>query len=168
MPVTEQTYQEYDQFVVRYRKLILFLCQRASYGRTEMSKELMQECFLELLVRWPERKAGLAGLEERLWIYGRCHVAIDRYLRCLKRLVTVPFTEGLAASQEADNAMVRLVAEDFAATLGEAERRFFLLLAQGASDEELARLLGLKYRTVIQMKSNIKKKMKKFFYEDND
>ena len=166
MPDTERIIQEFDQLVSRHGKLILFLCQRASYGRVGMCSELRQECYAELLLRLAERGTALEGTREKAWVYGRCRVAIDRYLRHLRHLSTLPFPEGMEEMLAAPAETPQQVAADFAATLGEAERRFFLLLAKGANDETLERTLGLKHRTVIQMKHNIKKKLKEYIYEN--
>ena len=95
MPDTERIIQEFDQLVSRHGKLILFLCQRASYGRVGMCSELRQECYAELLLRLAERGTALEGTREKAWVYGRCRVAIDRYLRHLRHLSTLPFPEGM-------------------------------------------------------------------------
>jgi hypothetical protein len=131
-----------------------------------MCSELRQECYAELLLRLAERGTALEGTREKAWVYGRCRVAIDRYLRRLRLLATLPFPEAMEEMLAAPAETPQQVAADFSATLGEAVRRFFLLLAKGADDETLERTLGLKHRTVIQMKHNIKKKLKEYIYEN--
>lgn len=169
MPGAKRTYNDYDRLVERYRKFILFLCHRASYGRVEMSRELLQECYVELLQRLPELDAAVLPPREAAWVYVRCRVAIGRYQRRLARAATLPLPRDMEERLvSADESESQFVVGDFAACLREPERRFFLLMAQGADDEELAQALGVKHRTVIQMKHNIKKKFKEFVYGEEN
>ena len=69
---------------------------------------------------------------------------------------------GVADTQPAPREVTRLTIDELAANLNGTERRCFLLMAEGADDKELERELGLKHRSVVQMRHNIKKKLQKY------
>lgn len=158
----EETYKEYDAMVERHRRFILVMCQRASYGREWLCRELLQECYVELLKRMPELAPTRGGREELRWVYGRCRVAITRYRRRVARWSELPLTAVLAESVAGGGEVNRLTVDELASCLDGAERRMFMMLSEGADDGEIARVLGLKRRTVVQMRHNIKKKLIKY------
>ena len=55
----EQLYKEFDQLIGRHRRLIRFLCQRASYGREAHCRDLIQECYVAMLKHLPMRTTHL-------------------------------------------------------------------------------------------------------------
>ena len=158
----EQLYKEFDQLIGRHRKLIRFLCQRASYGREAHCRDLIQECYVAMLKHLSGREPGQSGRHELRWVYWQCRSAIDSYRRKMQRIIEVPLSDELAYSRPAASEVTRLTVDELAACLDGKERRFFLLMVDGADDEELGQVLGLKHRSVVQMRHNIKKKLQKY------
>lgn len=158
----EQLYKEFDQLIGRHRKLIRFLCQRASYGREANCRDLIQECYVAMLKHQPGREPDQSGRREFWWVYWQCRSAIDCYCRKMQRIIEVPLNGEFADTRPAAGEVTRLTVDELAACLDGKERRFFLLMADGADDEELGQVLGLKHRSVVQMRHNIKKKLQKY------
>lgn len=158
----EQICREFDQLIGRHRKLIEFLCVKASYGQDIYYLDLMQECYVALLEHLSERESGMSELRERSWVFWQCRAAIARYCRGVKRFPKLLRDDMLADAGVATHEVTQLTIDDLAACLDGTERRFFLLLAAGASNEELEQKLGLKHQSVIQMHHNVKKKLQQY------
>lgn len=158
----EQLYKEFDQLIGRHRRLIRFLCQRASYGREANCRDLIQECYVAMLKHLPGREPDQSGRREFWWVYWQCRSAIDCYRRKMQRIIEVPLNGEFADTRPAASEVTRLTVDELAACLDGKERIFFLLMADGADDEELGQVLGLKHRSVVQMRHNIKKKLQKY------
>ena len=148
-------------FLERHKWIIERLCLRASYGRDSHYCDMMQECYLTLLRRLPGRKKKMSEMLERAWVYWQCRSAIDCYRRKLRCLTWVPLAEAEETATASSERMT-LVVEDIAAGLKGKERECFLLMAAGATDKELEQKLGLKHRSVVQMRHNIKKKIQEY------
>lgn len=155
-------YKEFDQLIGRHRRLIRFLCQRASYGREANCRDLIQGCYVAMLKHLPGREPDQSGRREFWWVYWQCRSAIDCYRRKMQRIIEVPLNGEFADTRPAASEVTRLTVDELAACLDGKERRFFLLMADGADDEELGQVLGLKHRSVVQMRHNIKKKLQKY------
>ena len=98
----EQLYKEFDQLIGRHRRLIRFLCQRASYGREAHCRDLIQECYVAMLKHLPGREPRQSGRHELRWVYWQCRSAIDSYRRKMQRMIEVQLSdEKKAELQEA-------------------------------------------------------------------
>lgn len=155
----ERIKKEFEQLMVRHGKIVEFLCRRASYGREVICQELVQECYVALLRHLMERRVEGMEKGERAWVSMQCRSAIDSYRRKRKRADIVSVHDGMEELLTATHEVTGLTVDELAASLEGAERRCFLLMAEGLSDEELERELGLKHRSVIQMRHNIRKKL---------
>ena len=164
----EQLCREFEQLVGRHRKLIKFLCLRASYGQELYFQDLMQECYLTLLKKMPELKAGTSELRERSWVFWCCRDAIARYRYQLKRFPGFLNEKLMADIGEVPGEVTQLTIDDLAACLDGIERRCFLLMAAGASDQEIERELGLKHSSLFQMRYTIKKKLQQYMDNENE
>lgn len=158
----EHIRREFDQLIGRHRKLIEFLCLRASYGQEPYCLDLMQECYVALFEHLSGREPGMSELRERSWVFWQCRAAIARYRRGVKRFPKLLRDDLLADAGMATHEVTQLTIDELAACLDGTERRFFFLLAAGASYEELEQTLGLKHQSVIQMHSNVKKKLQQY------
>lgn len=158
----KQLRKDFDRLVGRHKRLIKFLCQRASYGQEAYCSDLMQECYLTLLNRMVDKEMGWSEQRERVWVYWQCRSAIDCYRRKQSFIAWLPLSNEMADTQPAPREVTRLTIDELAANLNGTERRCFLLMAEGADDKELERELGLKHRSVVQMRHNIKKKLQKY------
>lgn len=153
--------KEYYLLIERHRKLIEFMCQHASYGQDIYYYDMLQECYEEILTHMLEQRK----VSEGLWVYMQCRHAITRYRRSVKHIPQMLYNLAKVENEEADLEVSQLTVDDFAACLNGAERRCFLLMASGATDEEIEQKLNIKHRTLIQMRSNIKKKLKKYIMQ---
>jgi RNA polymerase sigma factor (sigma-70 family) len=158
----EHIKKAFDQLVGRHRKLIEFLCLKASYGQEVYYRDLLQECYLSLLKHLAERKDSMSELNEDAWVFWVCRAAITRYRRSLKLFPETLYTDFLADLRQAPDEVSQLTVDDCLSCLSGAERRCFLLMLDGASLEELQQQLGLKRRSVIQLRHNIKKKLQQY------
>lgn len=157
----EQEYREFDLLVGRHGKFISFLCQRWSYGQKTCCHDLMQECYISLLEHLPERKADSPRQSELAWVYWRCRHAISHYRQRQRTPATIALTGELADSLAAGSEVTQMTVDELAACLSGKERRCFLLMADGFGDEEIEHMLELKHRSMIQMRHNIKEKIRK-------
>jgi len=157
----KQIIKEYNQLVGRHKRLIEFMCQRASYGQDIYYYDMLQECYEEILTHMLEQRK----VSEGLWVYMQCRHAITRYRRSVKHIPQMLYNLAMVENEEAYLEVSQLTVDDFAACLNGAERRCFLLMASGATDEEIEQKLNIKHRTLIQMRSNIKKKLKKYIMQ---
>ena len=158
----EQLCREFEQLVGRHGRLIKFLCLRASYGQEIYYKDLMQECYMMLLTKMPELKSDASEMRERAWVFWRCRDAIARYRYQLKCFPGFLNEELLVDIMKTPDEVTQLTIEDLAACLDGTERRCFLLMAGGASDEELEQELGLKHSSLLRMRHTIKKKLQQY------
>ena len=165
MPKLDPDIKEYDQLIERHKKLINFLCLRASYGQKVHYSDLVQECYIELLKCLSERTADLSATPENIWVYWKCRSAITRYRRSVQQLPQMMHDVNEADSMVSDGAVTQLTVDDLAACLDGVERHCFLLMADGADDEELERELGIKHRSLIQLRHNIKKKLQQYLMQ---
>ena len=163
MDGTNEKCRELYKLMERHGKFVEFLCRWESYGREQWCADLMQECFLELMRRLPERDARWGEAHEKAWVYWRCRAVFVAYRRKQKRMGVVPISSELEEALTASSEVTRLTVDDLAACLDGPERQCFLLMAEGLSDEEIERRLGLKHRTLIQMRHNIKKKLHQYY-----
>lgn len=60
----EQLCRKLEQLVGRHRKMIEILCQRASYGRDDTYRDLVQECYVALLEHLHKRSSDISELYE--------------------------------------------------------------------------------------------------------
>jgi len=150
---------EFERLMTRRQQLVESLCFRASYGRFDYSRDLQQECYKELIHQLPQRMENPDGRSEKAWVYWCCRSAIGHYLRRLRFHTMLPLSDRVAEVGEATHEVTALTVDEMASCLSGVERRCFLLLAEGADDNELQRQLAVSHRSIVQMKSNIKKKL---------
>ena len=149
---------EFDLLVERRGKLIELLCQRASYGRRDYYSEMKQECYMEILAHLERRLAATERqMPEPQWVWGQCRSAISHYKRSLRFRSTLPLGDREPPGAVVTHEVTQLTVDELAACLRGAERRCFLLMADGADDAELMRQLRLKPDSLRQLKYNIRK-----------
>lgn len=159
-----QLQREFDQLIHRHRKLVDFLCHTASYGQERYYRELLQDCYIALL-EGLSRRSPRPGLPGTTWVYWQCRGAITSYKRRLRKIAEVPLSDTMVDSLTATHEATDLTIDELASCLDGTERQAFRLMAQGISDEELAKALALSHRSVIQMRHNIKKKLEQYIQQ---
>jgi DNA-directed RNA polymerase specialized sigma24 family protein len=151
---------EFDLLLERHGKMIDFLCLRASCGRQGYYGELQQECYTEILSHLAQRLASQERqMPEPQWVWWRCRRAISHYQRSVRYRAMLLLHRREAEGGEATHEVTQLTVDELAACLHGDDRRCFLLMVDGASDDELRQLLHLKANSLRQMKSRIKKKL---------
>ena len=158
----EQIRREFDQLVGRHRKLIELLCLQASYGQEVYYRDFLQECYVSLLTYLSEHQDSMTELREQSWVFWQCRAAITRYRRSLNHFPKLLRDDVLSDTCLAPEEVSQLTVDDLVSCLDDTERRCFLLMAAGASNEEIEQQLGLKHRSVIQIRHNIKKKLQQY------
>ena len=162
MHAEEHFISEFKRLTNRHRDFIEQLCQRASYGQPVYCRELIQECYLELMEQMPGRKSDDSSGNERIWVYRRCRYAIKRYWRLAKHFPMLLPVDQLATNSQAPHEVSSLTIDDLAACLDGTEQKCFRLMADGTSDKEIERILQVKHHTLIQIRHEIKIKLKKY------
>lgn len=154
---------EFDLLIERRRKLIEFLCLRASCGRQGYYRELKLECYKEILGHLGRRLAAPERqVPEAQWVWWQCRSAISHYRRSVRFRSTLLLGDQEPWGGEATHEVTQLTVDELAACLHGTERRCFLLMADGAADDELMRQLHLKPGSLRQMKYTIRKTLYKY------
>ena len=158
----EQLCRKLEQLVGRHRKMIEILCQRASYGWDDTYRDLVQECYVALLEHLHKRSSDISELYEGAWVYWRCRGAITRFRRAREQHLQPMSDDALPDTETSTHEVTQMTFDELTAGLSPSERRVFALMADGVSDEEIARQMGVKIHTVSQMRHNIKKKLQQY------
>ena len=103
-------------------------------------------------------------LQETLWVVWQCRSVFSR-LRFLRRsLLFVPLDDTLADSLAApDESSLRDYIDSLADILTPHERQALQLMADGYNPDDMARKLGIKPHSAIQLRYRIKVKLRNHF-----
>ena len=170
--MTKNDRQKYEHFyglIERHKALIERLCMRRASGDSRYCAELRQECYISIWKHEKQISADISRMQETLWVYWLCRSAFSR-LRFLQRThLYIPLDENMASTHaDADNLMpLRDRIESLAAVLNPHERQAVELMAEGYTPDEMARELGIKPHSAIQLRYRIIAKLRQH-YRNND
>jgi len=168
MPNEEQLKKEFVELIGRHRKLIEFLCLRASYGQENYYRDFMQECYIKLLVAMSDRKSAMSEPHEKIWVYWQCRDAISRFRNGLKRFPKLLHDDLFADSLEASREVSQLTIDDLSVCLDDTERHCFFLMASALPDDEIEHEMELSHSDLLLMRHKIKKKIHHFLEHKNN
>lgn len=159
-------YENFYGLIERHKTLIEGLCMRRASGDSAHCAELRQECFITIWKHEKQINTDISPLQETLWVYLLCRSAFSR-LRFLHRShLYVPLNEALAdtVAEPDDNVdSLRDYIETLSSVLNPHERQAVALMAEGYTPDEMARQLGIKPRSAVQLRYRIVAKLRQHF-----
>ena len=164
-----QKYEHFYGLIERHKALIESLCMRRASGDSRYCAELRQECYISIWKHEKQISADIHPLQETLWVYWRCRSAFSR-LRFLHRThLYIPLDENMADTLAVpdDPSMLRGYIESLASVLNPHERRAVELMAEGYTPDEMARELGIKPHSAIQLRYRIIAKLRNYYRTEN-
>jgi len=165
-----QKYGHFYGLIERHKALVESMCMRRASGDSRYCAELRQECYIAIWKHEQQISPDIAPLQETLWVYWLCRSAFSR-LRYLQRAhLYVPLDENMAdtLADTDDLAPLRDRIEALAVLLTPHERRALELMAEGYTPDEMARELGIKPRSAIQLRHRIIAKLRKHFKTESN
>lgn len=173
--MAENDPHRYDHFyglITRHRELIESMCMHRASGDSHYCAQLRQECYIAIWKHEKQIASDIAPLQETLWIYWLCRGAFSRH-RFLHRThlfvsLDETFDDSLAAPDDDDNTCLRDRIESLAAVLTPHERRAVGLMAEGYTPDEMARELGIRPHSAVQLRYRTIAKLRHHFKQNND
>jgi len=165
-----QKYEHFYGLIERHKALVESMCMRRASGDSRYCAELRQECYISIWKHEQQIGADVSPMQETLWVYWLCRSAFSR-LRYLQRAhLYVPLDENMAdtLADTDDLAPLRDRIEALAVLLTPHERRALELMAEGYTPDEMARELGIKPRSAIQLRHRIIAKLRKHFKTESN
>ena len=153
--------ERYRQVLLRNRKLIWAVCVRSARGDVELTKDLIQEVMMQVLLGIDNLRENASVIEERNWMRWRCRAAIKRH----RRNHRIPFlqldTEALSATEDDDGSKELL--EEALSYLTDDERLLFRLELDGYQGAEIAAQLGITVSAYYQRRHRAIEKLRKIY-----
>ncbi len=165
----QQKYEHFYGLIERHKALIESLCMRRASGDSRYCAELRQECYISIWKHEKQISADIHPLQETLWVYWLCRSAFSR-LRFLHRThLYIPLDENMADTlTDPDNpSLLREYIESLSSVLNPHERRAVELMAEGYTPDEMARELGIKLHSAIQLRYRIIAKLRNYYRTEN-
>jgi RNA polymerase sigma factor (sigma-70 family) len=163
-------YEYFYGLIERHKALIERLCMRRSSGDSYHCAELRQECYITIWKHEKQISTDISPLQETLWVYWLCRSAFSR-LRFLHRThLYIPLDENMAdtIANPDDPSMLRDYIESLSSVLNPHERRAVELMAEGYTPDEMARELGIKPHSAVQLRYRIIAKLRQYYRPDNN
>ena len=160
----QPTHDQFHALILRHRDLIERLCMRRAAGDYHRCAELRQNCYISIWRHAASLRPDATPLQETLWVVWQCRSVFSR-LRFLRRsLLFVPLDDTLADSLAApDESSLRDYIDSLADILTPHERQALQLMADGYNPDDMARKLGIKPHSAIQLRYRIKVKLRNYF-----
>lgn len=154
-------YEQFDDLINRYRKLIRKLCWRHSSGSESQCDELVQDCYISIWSHLPSLRPDAHPLQRTAWVVLQCR-SVFSHRRRHKPPDWLPIDEQLADSLPApDDTGRKELIEDYAADLSPNERRLLTLMMEGCGQKEIAEELGVSIEAAKKMRQRLIKKIQK-------
>ena len=169
MTINEGTkYEQFDDLINRYRKLIRKLCWRHSSGSENQCDELVQDCYVSIWCHLPSLRPNAHLLQQTAWVVLQCRSVFSHRRRSAPP-DWLPIDEHLANSLPApDDTGRKELIEDYAADLSPEERRLLSLMMEGYGQKEIAEEMNMSIEAVKKMRQRLIKKMQKTKNNNND
>lgn len=154
-------YEQFDDLIERYRKLIRKLCWRHSSGSQSQCDELVQDCYISIWCHLPSLRPDAHVLQRTAWVVLQCR-SVFSHRRRSKPPEWLPIDEHLADTLPApDDTARRELLEEFAADLPPNERRLLELMLEGCDQNEIAEELAISVEAAKKMRQRLIKKIQK-------
>ena len=154
-------YEQFDDLIERYRKLIRKLCWRHSSGSQSQCDELVQDCYISIWCHLPSLRPDAHVLQRIAWVVLQCR-SVFSHRRRSKPPDWIPIDEHLADTLPApDDTSRHELIEELAADLPPKERRLLTLMMEGCRQKEIAEELGVSVEAAKKMRQRLIKKIQK-------
>lgn len=154
-------YEQFDDLIERYRKLIRKLCWRHSSGSQSQCDELVQDCYISIWCHLPSLCPDAHVLQRTAWVVLQCR-SVFSHRRRSKPPDWIPIDEHLADTLPApDDTSRHELIEELAADLPPKERRLLTLIMEGCGQKEIAEELGVSVEAAKKMRQRLIKKIQK-------
>lgn len=165
-----QKYEHFYGLIERHKAFVERLCMRRASGDSRYCAELRQECYIIIWEHEQQIGADIPPMQETMWVYWLCRRAFKRLHTLQRTHLYVPLDEDMAdtVADTDDRTLVRDRIEALAIVLNAHERRVLELMADGYTSDEMARELGIKPRSAVQLRYRIIAKLRKHFKTDTN
>ena len=154
-------YEQFDDLINRYRKLIRKLCWRHSSGSESQCNELVQDCYISIWSHLPSLRPDAHPLQRTAWVVLQCR-SVFSHRRRHKPPDWLPIDEQLTDTLPApDDSSRKELLEEFAADLPPNERRLLELMLEGCDQNEIAEELAISVEAAKKMRQRLIKKIQK-------
>lgn len=156
----KRTYADYEAFMLRHRDTVWRACCRFARNNKELARDLVQEVYLAIWLRYDQLDDGANAWKQRAWVWRTARsVLVDLYRK--REPDTVPL-DSLDEKQLADTTVdyARHI-NDMMGLLGDEERRLLQMRLDGYDAAEIAQALGIERNNVYQRMNRIINKLKK-------
>lgn len=154
-------YEQFDDLIESYRKLIRKLCWRHSSGSESQCNELVQDCYISIWSHLPSLRPDAHRLQQTAWVVLQCR-SVFSHRRRNKPPEWLPIDEHLADTLPApDDTSRHELIEELAADLPPKERRLLTLIMEGCGQKEIAEELGVSVEAAKKMRQRLIKKIQK-------
>ena len=154
-------YEQFDDLIERYRKLIRKLCWRHSSGSQSQCDELVQDCYISIWCHLPSLRPDAHVLQRTAWVVLQCR-SVFSHRRRSKPPDWIHIDEHLADTLPApDDTSRHELIEELAADLPPKERRLLTLIMEGCGQKEIAEELGVSVEAAKKMRQRLIKKIQK-------
>ena len=154
-------YEQFDDLIERYRKLIRKLCWRHSSGSQSQCDELVQDCYISIWCHLPSLRPDAHVLQRTAWVVLQCR-SVFSHRRRSKPPDWIPIDEHLADTLPApDDTSRHELIEELAADLPPKERRLLTLIMESCGQKEIAEELGVSVEAAKKMRQRLIKKIQK-------
>ena len=157
-------YEQFDDLINRYRKLIRKLCWRHSSGSDSQCDELVQDCYISIWCHLPSLRPAAHPLQRTAWVVLQCRSVFSHRQRQLHALhwSLCPIDEQLADTIPApDDTSRHELIEELAADLPPNERRLLELMMEGCDQNEIAEELAISVEAAKKKRQRLIKKIQK-------
>ena len=154
-------YEQFDDLINRYRKLIRKLCWRHSSGSESQCDELVQDCYISIWCHLPSLRPAAHPLQRTAWVVLQCR-SVFSHRRRSKPPEWLPIDEQLTDTLPApDDSSRKELLEEFAADLPPNERRLLELMLEGCDQNEIAEELAISVEAAKKKRQRLIKKIQK-------
>lgn len=158
---TEGThYDHYCSLMERHRTTVWRACWRFAHGNPEWCKDMVQEVWIALWLRFDQLRVDANPLQQRAWVWRVARsVLVDLYRK--RAVETESLTEAMSETV-ADSSLDYAEEMDHLLTsLAPDERRLMQMRLQGYDAAEIAEAFGIERNAVYQRVNRIIKKLRR-------
>lgn len=153
-------YEQFDDLINCYRKLIRKLCWRHSSCSESQCEELVQDCYISIWCHLPSLRPNALHFQRTAWVVLQCR-SVFSHRRRRKLPDWLPIDEHMADTIPApDDTDRRELLEEFAADLQPNERKLLYLMMDGYGQKEIAEEMNMSVEAVKKMRQRLVGKLK--------
>ena len=155
-----KSYDDYEAFMLRHRVTVWRACCRFAHNDKELARDLVQEVYLALWLRFDQLEAGDNPWQQRVWVWRATRsVLVDLYRK--RKPATVPLDTVRDLSDHSAAAEMAELIDDLMSRLDDEERRMLQMRLDGYDATEIGRALGIERNAVYQRMNRIINKLRK-------